>query len=83
MKKLTLVFVALGLVSCNKYKIEGTVNDVKDGAKVFLVTSNEMGGPVPTDTVEVKGGKFEFEGKLNFQKLLLLLLKIKTKVTFH
>lgn len=72
MKKLTLVFVALGLVSCNKYKIEGTVNDVKDGAKVFLVTSNEMGGPVPTDTVEVKGGKFEFEGKAEFPEIAFI-----------
>lgn len=62
MKKLVVVFVALVMVSCNKFSIEGTATGIKDGTKVYLEGSGEM-GPMPIDTVEVKDGKFEFEGK--------------------
>ena len=62
MKQLVLLFAALTLVSCNKFKIEGTAKGIKDGTKVFLEGANET-GPVAMDTVEVKAGKFLFEGK--------------------
>ncbi len=62
MKQVVLLFSALILISCNKFKVEGTAKGVKDGTKVFLEGSGEM-GPIAMDTVEIKGGKFEFEGK--------------------
>lgn len=62
MKQLVVLFSALILISCNKFKVEGTATGVKDGTKVFLEGSGEM-GPVAIDTVEIKDGKFEFEGK--------------------
>jgi len=62
MKKLVVVLAALLFVSCNKFSIEGTATGIKDGTKVYLEGSGEM-GPMPIDTVEVKDGKFEFEGK--------------------
>ncbi len=62
MKQVVLLFSALILISCNKFKVEGTAKGVKDGTKVFLEGSGEM-GPIAMDTVEIKEGKFEFEGK--------------------
>jgi hypothetical protein len=62
MKQVVLLFSALILISCNKFKVEGTAKGIKDGTKVFLEGAGEM-GPVAMDTVEIKEGKFEFEGK--------------------
>ena len=62
MKQVVLLFSALILISCNKFKVEGTATGVKDGTKVFLEGAGEM-GPVAMDTTEIKEGKFEFEGK--------------------
>lgn len=62
MKQVVLLFSALILISCNKFKVEGTAKGIKDGTKVFLEGSGEM-GPIAMDTVEIKEGKFEFEGK--------------------
>lgn len=63
MKQLVVLFSALILISCNKFKVEGTAKGVKDGTKVYLVTADSTGGPKPKDTVEVKNGAFTFEGK--------------------
>lgn len=68
MKKLVVVLAALLLVSCNKFSIEGTATGIKDGTKVYLEGSGEM-GPMPIDTVEVKNGKFEFEGKAKLPEI--------------
>ena len=62
MKQLVVLFSALILISCNKFKVEGTATGVKDGTKVFLEGAGEM-GPVAMDTTVIKEGKFEFEGK--------------------
>ena len=62
-KTILLSFIALLLFSCNKYEINGSVTGINDGTKVILYTQNEMGGPQPIDTSEVKDGKFEFNGK--------------------
>ncbi len=63
MKQIVVLFSALILISCNKYKVEGTVTGVANGTNVFLVTSDSTGTPKPKDTVKVTDGKFEFEGK--------------------
>lgn len=63
MKQLVVLFSALILISCNKYKVEGTATGVANGTNVFLVTSDSTGTPKPKDTVKVTDGKFEFEGK--------------------
>jgi peroxiredoxin len=62
-KTILLSFITLLLFSCNKYEINGSVTGINDGTKVILYTQNEMGGPQPIDTSEVKDGKFEFNGK--------------------
>ena len=62
MKQVVLLVSALLLISCNKFKVEGTAKGVKDGTKVYLEGAGEM-GPVPMDTVTIKEGKFKFEGK--------------------
>lgn len=70
MKKLVLFVTAVILVSCNnKYKVEGTTKDVKNGTKAILLTSNEMGGPQPLDTSIVTDGKFSFEGKAELPEI--------------
>lgn len=63
MKQLVVLFSAFILISCNKYKVEGTATGVANGTNVFLVTSDSTGIPKPKDTVKVTEGKFEFEGK--------------------
>ena len=65
MKQLVVLFSALILISCNKFKVEGTAKGVKDGTKVYLVTADSTGGPKPKDTVEVKNEAFLFEGKID------------------
>ena len=72
MKKLLVLVSALVLVSCNKFKVDGTTVGVKDGTKVFLVTSDSTGTPKPKDTVEVKNNKFEFEGKNELPEIAYL-----------
>lgn len=63
MKQVVVLFSALILISCNKFKVEGTATGVANGTNVFLVTSDSTGTPKPKDTVKVTDGKFEFEGK--------------------
>lgn len=63
MKQIVVLFSALILISCNKFKVEGTTTGVANGTDVFLVISDSTGTPKPTDTVKVTDGKFEFEGK--------------------
>lgn len=63
MKQLVVLFSALILISCNKFKVEGTAAGVPNGTNVFLVTSDSTGTPKPKDTVKIADGKFEFEGK--------------------
>ncbi|WP_281336263.1 DUF4369 domain-containing protein [Flavobacterium eburneipallidum] len=67
MKKIILLLSAtVFLVSCSKdkYVISGTVTGVEDGKTIILEAQDEAGmGLVPIDTVKVKDGKFEIEGK--------------------
>ncbi|MES2863232.1 MAG: DUF4369 domain-containing protein [Bacteroidota bacterium] len=63
MKQLVVLFSALILISCNKFKVEGKATGVANGTNVFLVTTDSTGTPKPKDTVKVTDGKFEFEGK--------------------
>jgi hypothetical protein len=63
MKQVVVLFSALILISCNKFKVEGTAVGVANGTNVFLVTSDSTGTPKPKDTLKITDGKFEFEGK--------------------
>ncbi|CAM4399290.1 DUF4369 domain-containing protein [Flavobacterium terrigena] len=69
MKQVVVLFSALILISCNKYKVEGTTTGVANGTDVFLVTSDSTGTPKPKDTVKVTDGKFEFEGKSDMPEI--------------
>lgn len=69
MKQVVVLFSALILISCNKYKVEGTATGVANGTNVFLVTSDSTGTPKPKDTVKVTDGKFEFEGKTEMPEI--------------
>jgi thiol-disulfide isomerase/thioredoxin len=70
MKKLILFFLAVAsIVSCNKvgnneYVIEGNGNGLKDGLNVYLQQQDSTGALVQMDTVQIKKGKFTFEGKI-------------------
>jgi len=69
MKK--LVFVAIVsttfLFSCNEkissYTINGTIDAVEDGEKVYIELQNEEGMLAAIDTAIVENGKFKFIGK--------------------
>jgi len=69
MKK--LVFVAIVsttfLFSCNEknsgYTINGTIESIEDGEKVYIEIPNEEGMPSAIDTAIVENGKFKFIGK--------------------
>jgi hypothetical protein len=53
-------------LSCNKdkYVISGTVKGIEDGKTIILETQDAAGmGFIAVDTVKVKDGKFEIEGK--------------------
>ena len=69
MKQVVVLFSALILISCNKFKVEGTAAGVANGTNVFLVTSDSTGTPKPKDTVKVTDGKFEFEGKTEMPEI--------------
>ena len=58
MKQVVLLFSALILISCNKFKVEGTAKCIKDGKKVFLEVQTETGS-IAKDTAIVTDGKFE------------------------
>lgn len=68
MKKVLLFLaVAASVLSCkkladNEFEIEGKVDKSLDGKKVFLEKQGGYMGFVPVDTVQVKDGKFVFEG---------------------
>lgn len=65
MKKIALLLTTLTLFSCknDSFSIEGKVDGIKDGTKVFLEKAGDL-GPVPIDTTTIKNGTFEFEGKI-------------------
>jgi hypothetical protein len=66
MKKIALLLATISLlVSCNKdkYVVTGTIKGIENGKNVFLEKQDEMGQLKAVDTVQVKDGKFTFEGK--------------------
>lgn len=66
MKKIALLLATISLlVSCNKdkYVVTGTIKGIENGKNVFLEKQDEMGQLKAVDTVQVKDGKFSFEGK--------------------
>lgn len=66
MKKIILLLSAtVFLISCSKdkYTISGTVKGIEDGKTVILEVQDPMGSLIAVDTVKVKDGKFEIEGK--------------------
>ncbi|WP_298154008.1 TlpA disulfide reductase family protein [Flavobacterium sp.] len=75
MKKVLLVLLAsIAVVSCkkvadNEFIITGKAEGVKDGSEIYLNKQDSM-GVVHVDTVKVKDGKFQMEGKLKNGPLL-------------
>ncbi len=66
MKKIfLLLLVTASLVSCKKdeFAISGKATGVTDGTSIFLQKQDST-GIVQVDTAKVKGGKFEFKGKI-------------------
>ncbi|MCB6061484.1 DUF4369 domain-containing protein [Flavobacterium psychrophilum] len=71
MKKIILIALSAFVMSCtgiigNGFKISGEIKGLADGTNVFLEKQNSSaaaGGPITIDTVQVKNGKFTFEGK--------------------
>lgn len=66
MRKIALLLATISLlVSCNKdkYVVTGTIKGIENGKNVFLEKQDEMGQLKAVDTVQVKDGKFTFEGK--------------------
>jgi peroxiredoxin len=69
MKKVLLILLgSITVISCNKvadneFIITGKADGIKDGAEIYL-NMQDSTGIVHVDTVKVKDGKFEMEGKL-------------------
>ena len=70
MKKIVLIALSAFAMSCtgiigNGYKISGEIKGLADGTNVFLEKQNSSpaAGVIAVDTVQVKNGKFTFEGK--------------------
>ena len=69
MKKIIVIALAGLVMSCNGvigdgFKISGEIKGIADGTRVFLDKQDpEKGTQIHVDTVEVKNGKFTFEGK--------------------
>lgn len=70
MKKLILIALSAVVMSCNGiigngFKISGEIKGLADGTNVFLEKQNKSAaaGLITVDTVQVKDGKFTFEGK--------------------
>ena len=58
------------MVSCNKvgddeFILNGTIKGVEDGKNVVLEKNSDSLGIVSIDTVQIKDGKFKFEGKVS------------------
>ncbi|HLA56106.1 MAG TPA: TlpA disulfide reductase family protein [Flavobacterium sp.] len=70
-KKILLVLaLSSALFSCSnvgdgEFVLEGSVKNVPDGKKIILETLDDKLGIVPFDTVQIKGGKFKFTGKIS------------------
>ncbi len=74
---LLLLFISLSVISCkkgDKFTISGDAKGVKDGTEVVLQKQDST-GLVRIDTVKVKGGKFEFEGKAGEPYMHVLFIK--------
>ncbi|TGD56565.1 TlpA disulfide reductase family protein [Flavobacterium humi] len=65
MKKILVIAFSGLLLSCggNGYEINGEINGLSDGTRVFLERQDPEKGVVPVDTVKIEKGKFTFEGK--------------------
>lgn len=69
-KKFAVITVlALAVFSCNKiakneFKISGKAPGIANDVAVYLQKQDSLGTIVQLDTVKVKDGKFEFEGKI-------------------
>jgi hypothetical protein len=70
MKKIIVIALSAFVMSCtgiigNGFKISGEIKGLPDGTNVFLEKQNTAPamGVVTVDTVQVKDGKFTFEGK--------------------
>lgn len=70
MKKIIVIALSAFVMSCtgivgNGFKISGEIKGIPDGTNVFLEKQNASpaAGVIAVDTVQVKNGKFTFEGK--------------------
>jgi len=88
MKK--LLFVALSttlLFSCQEknsgYTIDGTIDSIEDGEKVYIELQDETGGLSPIDTAVVENGKFKFIGKTEqIEMAYLQISSLQGKIPF-
>lgn len=75
-KIIAILGLALAIISCqsgkNEYSIKGSIEGVETG-KVYLLKLVD-GRPVGTDTAEVVGGKFTFQGKMELPDIRILRL---------
>lgn len=69
---IVLSAMTLAFAACqqNSYKIEGTAEGFNDGDTLFVTTDLDTG--LPTDTLVVKDGKFELQGKADTVMLTLI-----------
>ncbi|WP_395048049.1 DUF4369 domain-containing protein [Flavobacterium sp.] len=70
MKKIIVIALSAFVMSCtgiigNGFKISGEIKGLPDGTNVFLEKQNSSpaSGVIAVDTVQIKNGKFTFEGK--------------------
>lgn len=80
-KILTLLLLCpLLLLGQEKYQIQGRINDIPDGSKIYLATVVD-GKYQNTDSALVKGGKFQLNGKVEHPQSALLVLNRKDALT--
>jgi len=88
MKKLLFVVLSTTLLfSCQEknsgYTIDGTIDSIEDGEKVYIELQDETGGLTTIDTAVVENGKFKFIGKAEQIEMAFLQIgSLQGKVTF-
>jgi thiol-disulfide isomerase/thioredoxin len=74
------LLVAIALVACHSssFKINGTIEGVKDGDILYISYDLEQG--TPADSFYVKDGKFTYEGKTDSTRLCVIYSKTRIDI---
>lgn len=77
MKKILFIVCSALLFACDSkdFRIDGNVDDVDDGARVFMLATDEALSIV--DSTVVSGGKFSFSGPFHSRTVRMLLVEGK------